>query len=416
MLKGFFPFIKVKVYTGIYFCGRKSNLKNMKKPNYLAIVLSLAVFIGACKKDKNATPVNTNYTVPTTYNFTNVNYTNQQMLLAMADQIVATINTANSTPNTPIDAQVLKDMFNNVNSRFNDSALNLNGSGLKLSAYCSAAAAADMMNYFDSVALFSQSSATASAGVAGVGASSTSPTKKYLLSSNGIFYSQVVKKTIMGGICAYEIANVYMVDSVSNSIDNNTVVAGQGTALEHHWDEAFGFFGVPIDFPTNTTGLKYFGSYSNQVDAGLHSNSTIMNAFLKGRAAISNKDLATKSAQATVLITTFDQLDAGAIVQEMKETDENIQAGDLVAAYGTLSESLGFVRNLKYNTSSTRMITDAQISQLLALYDSSNPNNPNLYNFANASLTAAQIMAKTDAIRQFVGQVYNFNATELAAL
>ena len=48
-------------------------------------------------------------------------------------------------------------------------------------------------------------------------------------------------------------------------------------------------------------GLRYFGSYSNQVDPGLGSNTTIMNAFLKGRAAISAKDLDTKTAQASVI-------------------------------------------------------------------------------------------------------------------
>ena len=221
----------------------------------------------------------------------------------------------------------------------------------------------------------------------------------------------------MGGICAYEIENVYMTDSVNNSVDNSTVIAGSGTALEHHWDEAFALWGVPIDFPTNTTGLKYFGSYSNQVDAGLHSNATLMNAFLKGRAAISNKDLVTKQAQVAIIISTFDQLDAAAIVQEMKETDENIEAGDAVAAYGTLSESLGFVRNLKYNTSPVRVITDAQIAQLEALYDSGNPGSPNLYAFVGANVnTTAQIEAKTEAIRQFIGTIYGFSAAQLPLL
>jgi len=392
----------------------------MKKHYCIFITLSTIIFFGSCKKDKNTTttPVTpVTYTVPTTYNFTNVNYNNQKMLLAMADQIVAKVNLANTIPNTVVVAQTLKDMFNNVNNHFNDSAYNLNTSGLKLADYCSATAQADLMNYFDSIGVYSQSTTSASEGVAGVSASSASPTKKYLLSPSGIFYSQLIKKTIMGGICAYEIANVYMADSIGAGIDNNTVVAGSGTALEHYWDEAFGFFGVPIDFPTNVSGLKYFGSYSNQVNAGFSSNSILMNAFLIGRAAISNKDLTTEQTQAAIIVTTFDQLDAAAIVQEMKETDENIEAGDAVAAYGTLSEALGFVRSLKYNTSATRIITSAQIAQLEALFDSTNPDVPNLYNFVNAGgSTASEIEAKTDAIRQLIGHIYNFNSTQLAAM
>ena len=185
--------------------------------------------------------------------------------------------------------------------------------------------------------------------------------------------------------------------------------------MEHTWDQAFGFFGVPVTFPATTTGSKYFGSYSNQVNAGLGSNATIMNAFLKGRAAISAKDLTTKNAQAAILISSFDALNAACIVQEMHETNTNVAAGDAVAAYGTLSESLGFVMNFKYLTNG-RKITDAQIQQLLSLYDSANPNNPNLYNFIDANLSAPQITAKTAAISALIGQIYGFSQSELDLL
>ena len=385
----------------------------MRKYTIAIALLGMIITADSCKKDKNTntTPV---YTVPTTYNFTNVDYTNQKKLLLMADQLVAAINLANTNPVTAVNAQKLKDMFNNTGNYFTDSTLSLNGSGLKLADYCSAAAKADLMRCFDSIAAYSQSAAVASNGVAGIAVSPVS-SKKLLLSPTGIFYSQLVKKIIMGGICAYEIANVYLADSISNSVDNKTVVTGAGTAMEHHWDEAFGFFGVPIDFPTNKTGSKYFGSYSNQVDPGLGSNASIMNAFLKGRAAISAKDLTTRDAQAKLLKSTFDTLNAACIVQEMKETDVNIVANDFIGAYSTLSETMGFIYNMKYNTSSTRVITDAQITQLLSLLDSANPNNPNLYNFVNGSVnTTEQIKAKTDAIRQMVGKIYGFSATQLA--
>jgi hypothetical protein len=376
------------------------------------MALSIILIASSCKKDNG--PSIPGYTVPTTYNFANVSYSGQLVLLAMADQIGAKINTANVTPNKIVAAQTLIDMFNNVNGNFVDSALQLNNSGLRLSDYVAPLAKTDLLNYFDSVGLYSNSTVAAAPGVAGVSASVASPGKKYLLSPNGVFYSQVVKKTIMAGICQAMI-NVYLTDSIASSVDNTTVVTGSGTVLEHHWDEAFGFFGVPITFPTTTTGLRYLASYSNQVDAGLGSNATIMNAFLKGRAAISAKDLTTMQQQAAVVITTLDQLDAAAIVQEMKETDANIDAGDPIAAYGTLSETLGFMRNLKYNTSPKRVITDVQITQLLSLLDASNPTYPNIYNFVNASVnTNAQIKAKTDLIRQFIGKTYGFTAAQLS--
>ena len=381
----------------------------MKQITISVLIILFTALSWSCRKDNSASLANKNYTVPTTYTFANFNDNNQLILLAMADQIVAKINTANTTPNTAVSTQTLTAMFNNTGGYFNDSTLQLNASGLRLSHYFSAAAAADMLNYFDSIGVYSQSTTAASQGTAGVSPSSASPAKKYLLSPNGIFYSQVVKKAFMGAF-AYQIANVYMADSVNSTTDTLT--------LEHYWDAAFGFFGVPVNFPTNTTGLRYFGSYSNQVNAGLHSNTSIMNTFLTGRAATANNDLTTMKAQAETLTRSFDTLDAAAIVQEMHETNTNIEAGDAVAAYGTLSESLGFVRNLAYNTSPNRVITNAQIAQLLALYDSNNPNSPNLYNFvgAGAGLTVAQIEAKTNAIAQLIGQIYGFSAAELPLL
>ncbi|HSZ33058.1 MAG TPA: DUF4856 domain-containing protein [Puia sp.] len=381
----------------------------MQKITY-SLFLSLIIALSwSCQKSNNSVTVTPPvYTVPTTYNFASFNDSNQVKLLVMADQIVAAINRANTIPNTVVSAQTLTDMLNNTGGYFNDSALKLNSSGLKLADYFSAAAKTDMLNYFDSIGLYSQSSASPGHGVAGVASSAANPNKKYLLSPNGIFYSQVVKKTFMG-VFSYQIASVYLADSINNKTDT--------TILQHYWDAAFGFFGVPVNFPTNTTGLKYLGSYSNQVDAGLHSNASIMNAFLKGRAAIGANDLATMKAQAGILINTFDSLDAAAIVQEMHETNTNIEAGDAVAAYGTLSESLGFVRNLIYNTSPAKAITNAQIAQLLALYDSSNPNSPDLYLFVNANVnTTAQIEAKTAEISALIGQIYGFSATTLSLL
>jgi len=370
--------------------------------------LIFMIFSYSCKKSNQST-ANTNYSVPTTYTFANVNDTASLQLLAMADQVMAAINHANSSPNTVVSTQTLDDMLNNTGGYFVDSALTLNASGLKLATCFPAAALTDVQDYFDSVGLYSQSTTAASPGVPGVSPSSVTPSKLYLLSPNGVYYSQVIKKAIMG-MCAYQIADVYMADSINSTTDT--------TILEHYWDKAFGLFGVPVNFPTSTTGLRYFGSYSNQVNAGLGSNTSIMNAFLKGRAAIANNDLTTMKAQAALLITTFDSLDAAAIVQEMHETNTNIEAGDAVAAYGTLSESLGFVRNLAYNNSPNRVITNAQIAQLLALYDSVNPNSPSLYNFVgvNAGLTVAQIEAKTNAIAQLIGQIYGFTATELPLL
>ena len=185
-----------------------------------------------CKKNNDNNTTTKNYTVPTTYTFANFSDSNQLKILAMADQLVAKINTANANGGVAVSTQTLTGMFNNTGGYFNDSALHLNTSGLRLADYFPPTEKADILNYFDSIGVFSQSTTTASAGVQlGYHPVSASPNKLYLLSPNGVFYSQVVKKAIMG-MCAYQITNVYLSDSINSTTDTTT--------LERYWDAAFG--------------------------------------------------------------------------------------------------------------------------------------------------------------------------------
>ena len=350
-------------------------------------LLSALALCGSCIKPS---PVWSTYAVPTTYNFYNVDDSNQLILLAMTDQLTARMNQANTT-GTVVSAQVLKDMFNNQNGYFNDSTLHLNNSGLRLSNYCSAAAKADLINYFDSIGVYSQSTTAAAPGVAGV-------TAGYLLSPGGVYYNEVVRKTIMSGVLTYSI-DVYMADSIGDAIDNTNVIPGFGTLMEHHWDEAFGLFGVPKDFPTDTLRLRYLGYYSNQVDTGLHSNATLMTAFITGRAAITSNDMGTKQTQATLVTTTLEQLEAASLVHELNAADRYTQAGNLPAAYSTLSAALGFLRGLQYDNSPARIITAAQLTQVQTLF-----GGLNLYGFT-----------ATDTVRQALGGIYGFSQGQLTA-
>src|ERR1700743_2251563 len=122
---------------------------NMKRKANLFLSISLLTLVASsCKKDNHGPSV-PNYTVPTTYSFSNVNLTTTNVLLAMADQIGARINLANTIPGTAVSAQDLKNMFNNTGNLFNDSSLKLNASGISLAAYCPASLKADLLNYFD---------------------------------------------------------------------------------------------------------------------------------------------------------------------------------------------------------------------------------------------------------------------------
>ncbi|MEZ5022552.1 MAG: DUF4856 domain-containing protein [Chitinophagales bacterium] len=62
---------------------------------------------------------------------------------------------------------------------------------------------------------------------------------------------------------------------VGDNVDNTTIEEGDNyTAMEHHWDEAFGYLGVPVDFksnwPSDRNGRsQIWGSYIRGRDAML---------------------------------------------------------------------------------------------------------------------------------------------------
>ena len=118
-----------------------------------------------------------------------------------------------------------------------------------------------------------------------------------------------------------------------------------------------------------------------------------MDAFLKGRAAVSHKDNKVITEQANIIIQTFEKLNAAAAEQEVKEIKESIS--DNIARNSRLSECYGFVSSMKYNPK--RTITDAQINSFLALFPA------NFYD-----LTLDQV----NAIRDAVSKQYGFEAVK----
>jgi hypothetical protein len=362
----------------------------MKKTfTVLSMLSAVLIFASSCKDDKKSNPTPT-YTVPTTYNFTNANFADATTRLGMVTEMQNVMKLALTGP---IDGQVLKNMFSNTSSPFTGAAVAYNTSGLQLKDQTPTLFQTDVSNFIDSLVKVSKSGTAASRGVAGVGASAASPASKYALTATGVNYAQVFNKAIMGGLITYQIVNNYMTAGISSSVDNTTVVVGKGTAMEHNWDMAFGYWGVPIDFPTNKTGAKLWGSYSTQVDSGYKANKILMDAFLKGRAAISNKDNTTRDAQATIILQAFEKLTGAAALQEVKEVKESIS--DNIARNSRLSECYGFVYSLKYNPK--RKISDAEIDKILGMFPK------NFYD-----LTLDQL----NGIRDEIASQYDFNAVK----
>jgi len=322
-------------------------MKRLFKTPLLIIVFGSSVMFSY--KKENSPPTVTGW--PSSYNFSNVNYSGQSIRLTMLDSISSYMKLGNS--GVVLSATQLKNMYSNTGSPFGVSELDLSGKQLKNKTFILDQPYFD--DLFDSLAVASQSAgAPGSNGVAGI-------VGGRLFDRNGIEIAQVIKKQLMGAVFYYQAVETYLANLSSD--DNTTVVAGEGTAMQHHADEAFGYFGVPINFPLNTEGLRYWGEYCKEVDHAITSNHPLMTAFIKLRYAINNHDNTTRDQQAIIVRQQWERVVAASAILEMLEAKAAF-GSDNVEMRHVLSEAVGFINSLKYN--SNKSISDAQITTALS--------------------------------------------------
>lgn len=361
----------------------------MKKFTYLSVlaVTTLLTF-SSCKKDTKEpepepTPEPTPaYTIPTTYDFANASATiTSSQRISMLGELTTYLRSTHTTTaatQPTISAQKLKDMYVNANSQFTTVGLSSSGIQLKDKTGNAFSFATTLEASFDGAEPASITSAlnptitTASSGVKG---KLISPARAILVDANGFEYKEVAEKGIMGAVFYYQATTLL---STIGSLDNSTLINGS-TAQEKAWDEAFGYFGVPIAFPTNTVGLKNWGSYCNSVNVAIGSNATIMNAFLKGRAAIVNKDNTGRDAARAIVIATWEKVAAAKCISYLKGAKTNLS--DQATVHHNLSEGFGFVTSFQYNPSKT--ISNADINLLLSYFGT------NLYDLQTSNLDLA---------------------------
>ncbi|MCP4443277.1 MAG: DUF4856 domain-containing protein [Aureispira sp.] len=347
--------------------------------NKWALVLGLGASLAfsACKKDKT-------YEVPTSYNFTNVSYSGQTNRLAMLKEMTSYMKSAHHKDTTALDAQKLKDMYANTNNRFDEASLNTNGKDLKSKTYPGMDEKFEL--YMDSLVAASQhTNKIAANGQPGIG---TSGTSTYLYNSKGFEITQLIEKGLGGACFYYQATAVYMGDGKMN-VDNETVTDGKGTTMEHHWDEMFGYFGVPTDFPTNTSDVYMWGKYCNSRDGVLGLNQKMMDAIIKGRAAISNKDLDTRDAQIIELRKYWQQIPAATAIHYLNDAKGSIASGDEAKKLHQLSEAYTFIMDLKYGAGGSS-ITEAQVDGILSgLAGSADPLQANLHTVTETTINGA---------------------------
>ncbi len=367
----------------------------MKKSIYLpAIALVAIASFSSCKKKTtepepeptpvNPTPATPSYTIPTTYNYTNTatgisTATNCIAMLGEITTYLRSTHTTTAATQPTISAQKLKDMYANTGSQFTLTALNSSTISLK-------AKSGTALNFptlqdanFDDAqpaSITSAANPTVSTASNGIKGKLVSPARAILVDANGFEYKEYAEKGVMGAVFYYQATTILA------NIGSLSTTAAQ----EQAWDEAFGYFGVPTDFPTNLTGLKNWGSYCNSVNVAIGSNSLIMNAFLKGRAAIINNDATGRDEARNAVIANWEKVAAAKCISYLKGAKNNLS--DQATLHHNLSEGYGFVVAFQYNPNKT--ISQTDINTLLGYFGT------NLYNLQTANLDLA--IAKLESV------------------
>lgn len=346
-------------------------MKKFLRP--LALLMLVAIGFSSCKKDETKK----NYTVPTTYTFDSVYFNTSSARLAMMNELISESKKANVL-GTVVTAQRLNDLFTNNNSPFSTSTLNTSGIQLKNQVIANQQSAIEAL--FTAIETTSQANQVGDQGVAGVVGTGSAAR---LLDENGIEYKESIEKGLFGALLNYQICEVLLSPT-------NIGVSAIKKTRQQSWDAAFGYYGVPVDFPANQTGMMFIGKYGSQRDTTLLPgiNSTIMNAFLKGRAAIDNDDNDEVSKQAAIVKESVEKVLAATAVNYL--TLANANFGNVVTRCHTLSEFRGLLKALSY--SSTKKITDTQIADI-----------SNTIGNSNWTITQANILSARTALAAVYG-------------
>lgn len=318
------------------------------------------------KKDDGSCTYDFSYTVPTTYTFTNANGQSTVNYAGQTDrinQLIQMVQYADLGTTQAISAQVLKDMFANVNGNGNGNFSFT--SSRDLQSKCFSLDTATIIDHFEDIAVASNSYMNAASN--GQAGTLTSGSSTYLFDANGFEKSELIEKSVMGAVFKYQALNIYL-GSTNMNADNTTPVAGEAyTNMEHYWDEAFGYFSVPSNFPT-APALAFWGKYCNSQNTTLNSNQAMMGNFLKGRAAISNKVLADRDVAIVAIREMWEKI---AAYQAMRYLDQAVTnyGTDQAKCLHVLSEAYGFIYSLRFAPVETRKMSVSQVDNLLAQFN-----------------------------------------------
>ncbi|MGK7394884.1 MAG: DUF4856 domain-containing protein [Candidatus Cyclobacteriaceae bacterium M3_2C_046] len=335
---------------------------------YSLLILLVVLFTVSCD-DNETSPV---LDVPSNYEFarngqSSVDYSGQLTRRDMLAEMKSELSKGDQ--GQIVSAQKLLDMFKNQNNAFAEANLNAADKQLENKTFL-----ADIQWFQDlflqaeqASQVVSNSDQMAEAGKVGLLERGTSG-KYILVNEKGWEFTQFIEKGLMGATFLHQIYNVYLTDErIGEDVENETTEEGKNyTPLEHHWDEAFGYYGAPVTFPRDDQD-KYWAKYAgpalgtspDQLD--LYEN--LKNAFLTGRAAIAANNHVIKNEQREIIYDNLELASAAATIHYINSSLNYLSTNDLGNLFHALSEAYNFAMALKYHPA--KKISNSQIDQIL---------------------------------------------------
>lgn len=340
-------------------------LKNIK--NISSVLLSV-IFIVSCDEGNIQTD---RVDVPSTYEFfrdgeSSVSFSGQTNRLDMLSEIKSYLTRGDA--GQEVLAVHLNNMYSNENSPFEGADLNTSTKQLESKTLLS-----DVSFYKDLFAaaeeasaehLVSQSEATQGQS----GRLQRGNSESYILvNEKGWEFTQFVEKGLMGSVFYHQIYNVYLTDErIGPDVDNVSLVEGaKYTKKEHHFDEAFGYWGVPVNFPQELTGdeKRFWANYTYGRSPLMGSVEILKNAFLEGRTAIVNDDQSTLDLSVSTISEELEIVTAATAIHYLNDAQEYLSQGDIGSLFHVLSEAYLFIRAIKMNPNA--QLSGDQIDTLL---------------------------------------------------
>jgi hypothetical protein len=339
-----------------------------------SVALITVLFMSSCKKEKEETPSNSSGNgIRTSIDYNSLTATTpyKNLFLDKAGDTVVDLSAGNTRyrmfqalnyylgsavrDSKVLDSNQMKNMFSNTGSPFVDvTSLNikgsvLNASPLQLRNILSLSVPMDAEKNRQRVEHLLGDMARLSVFFADTAAKGK-PGKigTYLADARGVEVAQIIQKSLIGAAQLDYISNILL--NIGLNADNKTIVSGKKyTQLEQNWDEAYGFLTLnPVYLMGSTdatrgTAESFLGSYIWEYNKSAYAK--IYPAFLKGRAAIANNDIAEVKVQAALIREAMEKAIANAAVGYLGKWKTGTTDAARVHAIG---EGLGFIYSLRF--------------------------------------------------------------------